>query len=138
MRQVRTICYHRLRSGSGWEPWGAAIWDHLLAGMREVEIRCDDIGPGFVLSHGYGSVIWAQRIGMDCTILQHVTLGVKNKGYPTLGDRVMIYASSTVIGAITVGDDATVGAHSLVANDVPAGVTVVGKPARVLSTPTES
>jgi serine O-acetyltransferase len=54
-------------------------------------------------------------------------------GGPTLGDRVYVFAGAKIIGAVTVGDDAIIGANSVVLCDVPAGATAVGVPARIIA-----
>jgi serine O-acetyltransferase len=77
-------------------------------------------------------------IGDDCLIRHGVTLG--NTGYddpfgaPTLGHRVQIGAGAKLLGRITIGDDAVIGANAVVIRDVPAGAAVGGVPARLLST----
>ena len=132
--QVRTVCYFRLRQGGGLEQVCALVWSWVFPGMCDVEIVCPDIGPGFVLAHGFGTVIYADRIGSDCTISQQVTLGMKNKRLPSLGHRVWIWPGAIVVGGIHVEDEATVGAGALVLHHVAAGDTVAGVPARSLET----
>jgi len=94
-----------------------------------------DFGPGLVIMHGSGIVVSGGVVsGRDRSIYQQVTLGKdgKSHGVPTLGDRVVIFAGAKVLGGVTIGDDATVGANSVVLQDVPAGRVAVGIPARVL------
>jgi serine O-acetyltransferase len=57
-------------------------------------------------------------------------LDERASGFPTIGDDVAIYAKASVIGPIAVGDRATIGAHALVLDDVPAGMVARGVPAR--------
>jgi serine O-acetyltransferase len=54
---------------------------------------------------------------------------------PVLGQRVNVGAGAKLLGGIRVGDDASIGANSVVLKDVPAGGTAVGVPARLLDTP---
>lgn len=97
------------------------------------------IGEGFYIGHHSGIIINARAvIGTHCNISQGVTIGVsgrgEHRGVPTIGNRVYMGANAVIAGAITVGDGAVIGANSLVVKDVPAGVTVVGVPAQVVST----
>jgi len=121
--QVRSVLYQRLYLAGGWERIASKVLKRVWPGLRTLEINCPDIGPGLVIGHGYGTVIWANRIGRDCVIHQGVTLGLKNDRYPTLGDRVWVSPGAVILGA-TVGDDALIGANAVVVDDVPAGERV--------------
>jgi serine O-acetyltransferase len=93
-----------------------------------------EIGGGCIIAHGVGLVIGGYTvIGQDCTLLHGVTLGearFDELDYPRVGDRVTIGAGALVLGGVHVGDDATVAAGAVVVDDVAAGVTVAGVPAR--------
>lgn len=99
------------------------------------------IGPGLSFAHGGHVVIGPVRVGRDCDIYQGVTFGASmslddrhaKPGAPTLGDRVWVGPGAVIAGAITVDDDAAVGANSLVVRDVPPRGVVVGVPARLVS-----
>ena len=74
-------------------------------------------------------------MGSDCEVFHEVMIGpslVSSSEYPVIGDRVRIFSGAKVLGGITVGDDAVIGANSLVFEDVPAGAVVSGNPARVI------
>ena len=93
------------------------------------------IGDRFFIDHGMGTVVGeTAEIGDDVVMYHGVTLGGKSskpvKRHPTLEDDVMIGANATLIGDITIGEGATVGAAAVVVDDVPPGTTVVGNPAR--------
>lgn len=95
------------------------------------------IGRGFFIDHGAGVVIGeTTEIGNNVTLYQGVTLGgtgkQKGKRHPTIGNQVIIGAEAIVLGAITVGDNARIGAAAVVTKSVPADSTVVGNPARVV------
>ena len=93
------------------------------------------IGRRFFIDHGMGVVIGETSvIGDDVTLYHGVTLGgvtwSPGKRHPTLGDGVVIGAGAQVLGPITVGRDARIGANAVVLKDVPPGATMVGIPAR--------
>jgi serine O-acetyltransferase len=93
------------------------------------------IGRRVFIDHGCGCVIGETAVvGDDVTLYHGVTLGgislEKGKRHPTLGRGVIVGAGAQVLGPITVGDDARVGANAVVVKDVPPGVTMVGIPAK--------
>jgi serine O-acetyltransferase len=95
------------------------------------------IGPRLFIDHGAGVVIGeTAEIGEDVTLYHGVTLGGtswrKGKRHPTLGDGVLVGAGAKVLGPISVGNHARVGANSVVVQDVPEGCTVVGIPGKVV------
>ena len=89
-----------------------------------------EIGGGLLIPHPNGIVIHpSARIGPNCLLFQQVTIGDAN-GLPTIGGHVDVGAGARILGPIHVGDHARIGANAVVLADVPAGVTVVGIPAR--------
>lgn len=95
--------------------------------------RCPFIGPGFVLMHGFGTVInGSARIGSDCFILQGVTIGGGKGGSPIIGNNVFIGAGATIIGNIRIGNNVKIGAGAIVVSDVPDNSTVVCEKARII------
>ncbi len=95
------------------------------------------IGRGLFIDHGMGTVIGeTTEIGDNVTLYQGVTLGgtgkQTGKRHPTLGSNVVVGVGASILGAINVGDNALVGAGSVVLQDVPANSTVVGVPAHVV------
>jgi len=95
------------------------------------------IGHGVFIDHGSGVVIGETTIvGNNVTIYQGVTLGgtgkEKGKRHPTIKDGVMISAGAKLLGSFTVGENAKIGAGSVVLNEVPANATVVGIPGKIV------
>ena len=100
------------------------------------------IGSNFFMDHGLGIVIGeTAEIGENVTIYQGVTLGGimpsieselqrNQKRHPTIGDNVIIGSGAQILGPISIGDYARIGANSVVSKDVPSNVTVAGVPAR--------
>jgi serine O-acetyltransferase len=91
------------------------------------------IGQGFFIDHGMGVVIGeTAEIGDDVTMYQGVTLGgtgfATGKRHPTVQDNVTIGSGAKLLGPITVGHGAKIGANSVVIHDVPPNSTVVGNP----------
>src|SRR6201996_4588624 len=91
------------------------------------------IGQGFFIDHGMGVVIGeTAELGDDVTLYQGVTLGgtgfATGKRHPTVQDNVTIGSGAKLLGPITVGHGAKIGANSVVITDVPPNSTVVGNP----------
>jgi putative colanic acid biosynthesis acetyltransferase WcaB len=98
--------------------------------------RTTSVGPRLTLHHGQGLVVNDRTIiGADCILRQSTTIGHKKAGgdCPRIGDRVDIGANCVILGAISIGDGAVIGAGSVVVNDVPPGAVVAGNPARAIS-----
>ena len=94
------------------------------------------IGRRFFIDHGMGVVVGeTAEIGDDVLIYAGVVLGgtslEKEKRHPTIGSNVLIGTGAVVLGPAVIGDGARIGAGSVVIEDVPAGSTVVGIPARI-------
>ncbi len=95
--------------------------------------RGAEFGPGFVLIHSIGVVInGSVRGGANVKIEHQVTIGAERRQSPIIGNDVFIGAGAKIIGSVTVGDGARVGANAVVIRDVPADATVVGIPAQVV------
>jgi serine O-acetyltransferase len=133
---VQAILAHRVahalnESGVPLAPRVLAHTSRLLTG---VEIHpAARIGHDFFIDHGSGVVIGeTAEIGCCVTIYQGVTLGgtgfQRGKRHPTVEDNVTIGSGAKLLGPITVGHGAKVGANTVVIGDVPAKATVVGNP----------
>ncbi len=95
------------------------------------------LGRRLFLDHAEGIVIGETAVvGEDVLIFHQVTLGGTSnepgKRHPTVGDRVVLGAGAKIIGPVSIGDDAKVGANAVVVRDVPKGKVAVGVPARLL------
>lgn len=95
------------------------------------------IGRNFFIDHGFVVIGETAEIGDDVTLYQCVTLGgtdpangVAGKRHPTLEDGVIVGSGAQVLGPITVGKRARVGANAVVTRDVAEGATMVGIPAK--------
>lgn len=118
----------------------ARFWAHAGRVLTGIEIHPQaQIGKNLFIDHGMGVVIGqTATIGDNVTIYHGVTLGDKgrdaagSKRHPDIGNNVVIGAGAQVLGAITIGDNAAIGANSVVTSTVPPNVTVTGIPARII------
>jgi serine O-acetyltransferase len=107
---------------------------YLTRAVTGIEIHpAARVGPEFFIDHGSGVVVGeTAEIGRRVTLYQGVTLGgtgfQRGKRHPTLGDNVTVGSGAKLLGPISVGDGAKVGANTVVVEDVPRGSTVVGNP----------
>jgi serine O-acetyltransferase len=98
----------------------------------DVPLNCR-IEGGLLMPHPNGIVIHPDaHIGPNCLIFQQVTIGVAHGGVPRIEGHVDIGAGAKLLGPITVGAHARIGANAVVVDDVPPGATVVGIPGRVV------
>ena len=102
------------------------------------------IGKRFFIDHGFTVIGETAEIGDNVTIYQCVTLGGTNptngkggKRHPTISDEVIIGSGAQVIGPITVGRRARIGANAVVTDEVPEGATMIGLKARSTLVPAE-
>ena len=135
---LHAVMWHRL---SHWL-WERRLYllgrfsSHIARWLTGIEIHpAARIGRRLVIDHGMGVVIGeTAEVGDDCYFYHQVTLGVARtmggKRHPTVGNNVIIGAGAKVLGPITVGDNARVGANAVVVDHVPSDTTVVGVPAR--------
>jgi serine O-acetyltransferase len=107
----------------------------LLSIVTLIDLHPDaEIGPGMIICHGGPIRVHAEtNIGADCALHGGCTIGAGPRpGGAVIGDHVFIGCHASIIGAVTIGDDATIAANSLVISDVPAGCTAIGVPAKLL------
>lgn len=116
----------------------ARFVNHLARLFTGIDIHPGaEIGRNFFIDHGFVVIGETATIGDDVTMYQHVTLGGTNpadgiggKRHPSIGNGVIIGSGAQILGPITVGDRARIGANAVVTRDVPEGATMTGIPAR--------
>jgi serine O-acetyltransferase len=144
---LHAIVLHRLAHGAwkrGFRLIGRLV-SHVGRLLTGIEIHPGaSIGRRLVIDHGFGVVIGeTSEIGDDVTLYQGVTLGgtspavdsrsqAEVKRHPTLRNGVIVGSGAQILGPVTMGEGARVGANAVVSKDVPPGVTAVGIPARVV------
>jgi serine O-acetyltransferase len=115
-------------------PLAPRLISMLTRALTGIEIHpAASIGQGLFIDHGAGVVIGETAdIGNNVTLYQGVTLGgtgfATGKRHPTVQDNVTIGSGAKLLGPITIGHGAKIGANSVVITDVPANSTVVGNP----------
>jgi len=137
---VHAVIWHRLASRAWRRDWrgSARIVSWFARLLTNVDIHPGaTIGNRFFIDHGAGVVIGETAIvGDDVTLYHGVTLGgvswSPGKRHPTLLDGVMVGAGAKILGPITIGANARIGANSVVMEDVPSGATVVGIPGKIV------
>jgi serine O-acetyltransferase len=108
---------------------------HRLA-MAFAQVSIGDpvvVQPGIYIVHGQVVIDGTVEIGSGTTIAPWVTIGLRAGDYrgATIERNVSIGTGAKIIGAVRIGEGATIGANAVVLDDVPGGATVVGVPARV-------
>ena len=106
--------------------WSAVTGADIPLGTR--------IDGGLMLPHPNGIVIHPDAtIGPNCLIFQQVTLGGGDTGAPRIAGHVDIGTGAKILGAVSIGEHAKIGANAVVLHDVPAFATAVGIPARIIA-----
>lgn len=116
----------------------ARLVNHISRMFTAIDIHPGaKIGRNFFIDHGFTVIGETAEIGNDVTIYQCVTLGGTNpangiagKRHPTIESGAIIGAGAQILGPITVGERARIGANAVVTRDVPAGATMVAPLAR--------
>lgn len=99
--------------------------------MDTLYLETPEIGGGLFIHHGFATMVAAKSIGENCWINQQVTIGYgKGEEPPVIGNDVMITCGAKVLGRITVGDGAVIGANAVVIRDVEPGAVMGGVPAK--------
>ena len=106
---------------------------HWLMGI-ELDYKTT-VGPGLALQHGVGLVVHQRVvIGSGCTLRNGVTIGERppRGGVPVVGDSVDFGVNAVILGPITIGNGAVIGAGSVLIRSINAGDVVAGNPARLI------
>lgn len=129
------ILYRAMQSARRWRLVPVEL---MLNKLNAVFCQCiigrgADFGSGFVLIHSQGVFINGQVRGGERIFIEHqVTIGAERRQVPRLGNDIFVGAGAKIVGSVTVGDGARIGANAVVVHDVPAHSTVVGIPAKVV------
>ncbi|MDP9001840.1 MAG: serine acetyltransferase [Myxococcota bacterium] len=145
LRQVATILAHdgaqalalsRLRQAA--RRWRIPLAEPLLRRAQLIMFGIDigrdvELGEGVLFAHTVGIVIGGDaRVGDRVMFLGSNTIGsIRHEDFPRVGSDVIIGAGARIVGAVTIGDGATIGANAVVVHDVPPAVTAIGVPAFV-------
>lgn len=89
------------------------------------------IGGGLQLAHPYSTILNAEKIGENVYVNHLVTVGEKNGEKPIIEDGVELNANCMIIGGVTIGRNAKIGAGTVVVKDVPENAIAVGNPAKI-------
>ncbi len=133
--EYRNLFYYRLAEGHTTLVGKVfiKIARRLYRPMDTLYIYTPVIGAGLFIQHGFSTIITAKSIGENCWINQQVTIGfVEGSDCPTIGNNVKITAGAKVLGSVTLGDNAVIGANAVVVKNVPPNCTVVGVPAYIV------
>ena len=150
---VKAIFFHRIANFFSMAKFDliARIISQLSRFLTGIEIHPKaSIGKNLFIDHGMGVVIGeTSEIGDNVTIYHAVTLGgispsIKSneqrdvKRHPTLKNNVVIGSGAQILGPITIGEYAKVGANAVVTHDVPSHAVMIGIPAKnIKSKPNE-
>lgn len=145
---VWALALHRVAHGLYRARWflAARLVNHFSRFLTAIDIHPGaKVGRHLFIDHGFTVIGETAEIGDNVTIYQCVTLGgtnpangVAGKRHPTIGDNAIIGSGAQILGPITVGARARVGANAVVTDDVPEGATMVGLKARSTLVPAEN
>ena len=126
-KTFRNVFYYRMRKREKL----CTLCKLFLPSVKAVEIY-GEIDGGLLLSH-YHMVVHPKKAGKNLCVGPGAVLGKNNGQYPTIGDNVSIGANATVIGDITVGDNAVICPGSVVTKSLPGDAVYSGNPAHCVS-----
>ena len=114
----------------------ADVAKFLMHLLHHMQIRVEEIGPGFTIYHAGTIYIRARSIGRNFSITHNVTIGNGNakgkSGVPLIGDNVWVGTGAVVFGEISIGNNVTIAPGCILSSDVPDGFLAAGNPGRPL------
>lgn len=124
-KEYRNILFYRMGKIQYLLRW-------LCPPINSLFIYTKNIGGGFLIQHGFATIVNAEHIGQNCKVFQQVTIGYNGTKRPWIGDDVEICCGAKIIGGVHIANNVIVGAQALVVKDIPANVVVGGVPAKVI------
>lgn len=125
-KEFRNLFIYRNRFRRLYRTW-INIW---YKPMDTLYLQAKEIGGGLFIQHGFATMLTAESVGENCWINQQVTVGYNgHERPPIIGNGVMITCGAKILGPITVGDHAVIGANAVVIRDVEPGAVMGGVPA---------
>jgi serine O-acetyltransferase len=137
--RMEAVLFYRLERAIFLHDPNNPLLPYLASSMRRrtgAEIYYStEIGMGFLVQHGFGIVIGPRyKIGDNFSIYQGVTLGQKNQNCPderiVIGDNVSIFSGAVILGNINIGNNARIGANSVLLCNVEENSIYAGIPAK--------
>lgn len=129
VHEFRNLFIYRNRTRLFYRTWVRLFYKP----MNTLFIQAKSIGGGLYIQHGFSTMIAAESIGENCWINHDVSIGYNGNGKPpVIGNNVMITCGAKVLGDLTVGDGAIIGANAVVIRDVEPGAVMGGVPAKRL------
>lgn len=133
--QVRWHCMFRLYRGAKWQRLLSDILYIFNKTKRYIQIpRSTAIGYGLYIGHGGPIIINPTcKIGNNCNLSQFTTIGSNEHHAATIGNNVYIGPNVCLVEDVHIGDNATIGAGSIVTKNIPSNATAVGNYAKVIN-----
>ncbi len=130
VKEFRNLVHLRLLQSN--KLLGSVFFKKLFPLMDTLYFDTLNVGKGLFIQHGFATIISARKVGDYCWINQQVTIGFEQDKSPSIGNRVRIGAGAKIIGGVNIGDNAIIGAGSVVTKDVPANEIWAGNPAHFI------